>query len=104
MKPGELVEVMNDSDQYTKKAVDPAMYASWKEHKLIFDGTPLSEVAVLMEEMYGVKVEVRESSLLTHKMWGSMPTRDINDFLAGISQSLDVSVNKTGNRVVIKNK
>ncbi|MDO1449354.1 FecR domain-containing protein [Rhodocytophaga aerolata] len=104
MKPGELVEVVTTSNKYTKKTVDPATYASWKEHKLIFDGTPLSEVIILMEEIYGVQVEIREPSLVTHKMWGSMPTRDIHDFLSGISQSLDVSVTKTGNRVVIKNK
>lgn len=98
MKPGDLVTLMKG--QRKKETVVAGRYASWKDNKLYFSQTPLREVAKILEDTYGFKVEFRNKSLANRKLSGEIQSGKGEDILTAIRESLDVKISADGHRVV----
>ena len=86
MRPGDYFE-LKDS-RLEKKPVKDQLVLAWQERKLVFENTPLSEVAEKMKEVYGVNVKV-DDALLSSKINGVMP----NDDLAVLLKAMEVAYN-----------
>jgi len=104
MKPGELVELADHSDQYLKKKVNPRVYTSWKDKILLFDNTPLKEVARNLEETYGLQVQLSDASLSEMKVSGSAPIDNLDVIFAGLSRTFDLTIIRDKNLVVFRKK
>lgn len=98
LKPGELATFV--SGVLIKERVDPGRYSSWKEHRLYFDETPLSEVAKILEDSYGYKVSFRDEALAKRKLSGQIYSRKGSHILSAIEESLGVDVSIKGNRII----
>ena len=101
MQPGELVEVEPEKGTWQRKTVNPEIASAWTSRKLIFDNTPLSEVVALLEETYGLEVEVSHPGLLNRRVFGSCPTDDLDIFLMAVSRPFGLSVKRDGKNVFI---
>ncbi|MCY1722027.1 DUF4974 domain-containing protein [Prolixibacteraceae bacterium Z1-6] len=42
-------------------------YIAWRNNQLVFDETPLSEMALMLERWYGIQVEIKDNDLLRYK-------------------------------------
>ena len=104
MLPGELVEFKKTSTSLIRKKVNPELYTSWKCKKLMFEDTRLEEVVLLLEEIYGLKVEVSEPVLLEKRVSGSAPSDNINLLINGLSESFGLSIVHTKKHVKISKK
>lgn len=104
MLPGELVEFKRTSTSYIKKKVNTELYTSWKCKKLMFEDTKLEEVVLLLEEIYGLEVEIAEPVLLEKKVSGSAPSDNINLLINGLSESFGLSIVRTKKHVKISSK
>ncbi|MBD0255443.1 MAG: FecR domain-containing protein [Cytophagales bacterium] len=102
MKPGELVEWKNEAARVTHKRVNPRVYSSWTEKKLLFDDTPLREVVTMLRNTYGLEVEVSDSTLLDRQLSGAAPIQNVDVFLSGLARTFDLQITKTQNRVEIR--
>lgn len=51
------------SGKTTKKIVDPSVYTSWTEGKLVFRGDPMSELTRRIERWYNVKINIADEEL-----------------------------------------
>lgn len=98
MKPGDLVTLMKDERR--KETVVASRYASWKDNKLYFSETPLSEVAKILEDTYGFKVEFKNRSLSDRKLSGEIQAGKGEDILTAIRESLDIKITADGHRVM----
>lgn len=85
MKPGEFVEFNSTGIQ--KKEVNNAPVLAWTEHKFIFEKTPMTEVAELVTDLYGVKVNLAYTTAATDSLSGIIP----NDNLEEVVQLLAYS-------------
>ena len=65
------------------------MFASWKDNQLIFDNTPLAQVASLIEHTYGLKVVVEDSALLRKKITGTIRSDNLERLLEALSLSFN---------------
>ncbi|UYZ62399.1 FecR family protein [Hymenobacter weizhouensis] len=99
MRPGQLVESSAARPQLHSRAVNPALYSSWTQGHLSFDGQTLAEVVQVLEESYGLQVEVTDPALLRQRITGSVPNANVEEFLDALSKTLDVRVTRTGQRV-----
>ena len=54
---------------------------AWKENKLAFDNTALSEVAKIINQHYGVKVTMADNYVSTKSLTGIMPNNNLDDLL-----------------------
>lgn len=55
----------NNSIKITNKNINK--HIAWKNNQLVFDETPLSEMAIMLERWYGIKVEIKDKNLLSYK-------------------------------------
>jgi transmembrane sensor len=102
MKPGELVELNDASSKIIKKAVNPEIYSSWKSSKMAFEDTSLADIIVLLEQTYGLTVEISDPSLLELKFNGTVPSDNVDILLEGFSQLFDLNIKRQGNHVTFK--
>jgi transmembrane sensor len=102
MQPGELVEVEHQSLKLRPQKVNTDEYLSWKDGKLVFKETTLREIVNLLEENYGLVVEVQDQSLLEKKITTQVIYGKVDLLIKLLSESLQVRVQRNGNRILFK--
>ena len=104
MKPGD-VATLNDKAGRIKLArtIKPEQYSSWKKHQFYFDQTPLSEVALVLHEHFGLTVVLEDSTLANRKLAGYFLARNAQEIIDVLSPLLGVSIEKRGDTVLIRN-
>jgi transmembrane sensor len=101
LNTGELAEFLPDGKTVAKKTVNPANYSSWKDHKLVFDDTPLSDIMLIMKDTFGWEVGLSDSSLLTERLTGEIETKNELEFLNALSRAFNIKIDKAGNKITI---
>lgn len=99
MQPGEMVQFRDHPSDYTKKTVNPEIYSSWKDDRFIFDDTTIREIALMLEENYGYRVQIADPALANRKLTGEIETEDPNTLLAALATSFGIQIIKNNNTV-----
>ena len=102
MSPGELVQYSASRDRITTKIVDPEAHSSWRNKRLTFNKTKLYEIRQILEDDYGLKVIFEDSAQTTRELSGAISIENVDVFLDGLSESLDITITRTGNKVVFE--
>lgn len=102
MEPGELAELSEEKQEFVRKVVNPDPYSSWKENKLICNGTTLREIVEVMEDRFGVKVTMAESHLAEIEASGTIPLDDIEIFIAVLQKSIGLDMVRQGDQIIIQ--
>jgi ferric-dicitrate binding protein FerR (iron transport regulator) len=103
MQPGDLVEVQKKSPLFNKTAIpDPQVYAAFTQNKIIFKNTLLSEVARVLEDTYGYRVEIARPGLAHKHFSGTTPTSDIEMLFSAIERLFSVQVIQKEKNIIIK--
>jgi ferric-dicitrate binding protein FerR (iron transport regulator) len=98
MKPGDFIEI--DNDRMTMKPVADKNVLAWKEKKMVFNNTPMSEVAVRLKEVYGVDITV-DSVIRTKGITAILPNDDLEVILKALEVSTDFKIEKQQNEIRI---
>lgn len=101
MKPGELTKFSSQKNIFEIEKVNPEVYSSWINNRLIFDNTPLSVIKNRIENTYGVKVVIKDEKLLKQKFSGSIGDYDLQSLLKGLSTTLNMNIKKEGDIIII---
>jgi len=100
MKPGEFVEFK--AEQFNKKELPAVNVASWKEHKLNFENTPVPEAARMITDIYGVELIAGDDIIKSKVLTGVMPNDDLNVLLEAIEATLECKAERVGEKIVLK--
>jgi transmembrane sensor len=90
MIPGDFVEYHPAGLE--KRPVKNDSILAWKDHKLIFDNTPLREVARIIKEHYGVSVQLADDSVAAMTISGILPNDNLDVLLQALDATLDFEV------------
>lgn len=101
LKPGELATLSHK--QITKRVVDNN-YALWTEKKLLFDRTPLREVAEMLEQTYGLQVQFQDEEMKNKELSGEISSATADDILKAIAETFDLQVVRDGNKINLNTK
>ncbi|HEX8429402.1 FecR family protein [Hymenobacter sp.] len=101
MKPGELVEYSSTKSVAVKRVVNPTLYSSWTDGRLSFDGSTVAEIVQMLEETYGLQIEVTDKQLLEQKMTGTLPNGNDQILLTALSKALNVKIDRHGKQIQI---
>lgn len=102
LKPGELLETRDAQPQkVVHKAVQVDPYAAWKDDKLVFDETPIAEVATRLSDTYGVKVIVATPALNRRTVTGTFPAGGLNTVLQVLEKSFKLTIERQQNQIVL---
>jgi ferric-dicitrate binding protein FerR (iron transport regulator) len=97
MKPGEMVIYSTKTNQLSRKRVNPADYYAWRDNMLIFNETPIAEVAAVLNDNLGINVNIEGQELQKELFTGSIPMSDVEIFFRTLSRSLHVDIEKKDN-------
>lgn len=104
MKPGELVEVLQQAPPVTKKAVKTALYSAWKDNQLVFDDTPLRDIAVILEDNYGYQVMFEDPSLPDQQYTGVHSADSLSQLFEALSISFTLTITQRDNQLIFTPK
>ncbi|CAN5608618.1 FecR domain-containing protein [soil metagenome] len=103
--PGDLIEFDEETKHLQHKQVEPEIFSSWKNNKLILSDTKFSELVTILEETYGIFITVEDKDLLTESFTGSIPNHNIDIILKGISQLSNFEIlKKSDQQYIFKRK
>ncbi len=100
MQPGEVVELAARSGKVTRRVADPALYTSWKNHELVFDETPLAQIARMLEDTYGRKVVFGQPALAEYRISGTIPSDNVDILLRALARSSDLQITQQNDTIL----
>lgn len=103
MHPGEQASLNNRQTLELRK-VDVKKITAWKDDVMIFDHTPVGEIAILIEETYGLAVALEGDSVADMMLTGALPANDISALLGMLKEVLDLDVVRKDQQVVISKR
>lgn len=100
MAPGQMAEIYESNA--TIKQVNPSFYSAWKENKIKFESIPLSEIITMLEDNYGLQIEVKTEQNISqmHFQGTFLLDQDIHVFLEILAESFDFKLKKKDDKVI----
>jgi transmembrane sensor len=83
--PGESAIFDKQKDIVNISKINTNAVVSWKDNRFVFDRTPLSEVAIMLENTYGIKVIIQNKELAAKQISGEIPTSERAALLLALS-------------------
>jgi transmembrane sensor len=104
MKPGDLVVYDKVSGQITNKhQVQTELYTSWKNGVLIFKDSPLKEVLLKIEEIYGVIFQVRDTSAYLLEVNFPLPIYHLETAISILDKTMvDYNIRREGEHYIVE--
>ncbi len=103
MSPGDQASVSRDGKIKLEKLSAEQLDAqtTWKEHRFVFDRTPLAEVGTRLNEIFGVQIRISDSLLSRKELTGSYRAQTLDEFLAVLSDMFEIQVTRKNNEVLL---
>jgi transmembrane sensor len=101
MEPGDLAVLDKKGEVQLEKKQDVKTFASWKEQRYVFDGTPMYDIASMVEENFGIKVSIADEETRMRTITGNFKTRDADELLKTISEALDLKMSAAGDSILL---
>ncbi len=76
-------------------------YLGWKDKKFIFEKTPLSEVAMMLENTYGIKVTINDKELAAKQISGEIPISEKKSLFLALSTLYSLKIEEKEKEVLI---
>jgi ferric-dicitrate binding protein FerR (iron transport regulator) len=99
LTPGEFVTFSDDLWQ--KKTVEPDSLMAWKDQKLVFNGTPMRELVNIVNDHYGVHLQLADSSIADSTVNGMLPNNNLNVLLQSLEATADYKISRNGDQIII---
>lgn len=105
LKPGDVATLTGQSEQLMlTQSPKPERYSAWKNHQFYFDQTPLSEVARMLREQFGLDVIIQDTTLANRRLSGYFLARNPQEIIDVLSPLLDVTIEKQDNTIIVRNR
>lgn len=104
LHPGEMVTFDTESHRpKLRKVINPQVETAWKNHQFYFDNTPLSEVAEVIQEHFGIEVVLNDSILKQRRLSGYFKAATVQEISQTISTLLSLHIEQTEKKLTIHN-
>lgn len=103
MLPGDFVAW--DGDQPEKRNAKNDSVLAWKEQKLVFDKTPLRELVTIINDQYGVNVQLSDDSIGDRTISAILPNNNLDVLLQALDATSEFEVIRQpadGNNIIIR--
>ncbi|WKN42362.1 FecR family protein [Tunicatimonas pelagia] len=92
--PGEMAVLNQETKQIKVSQVNPYEYIAWKDNQLIFNETPLYEIAQLLQDRYGYEVKFKTPATRLETFNGTFPANDLQILFRTLEKSISLEVNE----------
>lgn len=97
--------IVNNNNKFSKKVyANPQELSAWKDGKIIFDETPVSEVIKILERWHGVDFIVLDKEILKYKITATFFSESINRIMDLIQLTSFINYKIEGNKVYLSKR
>jgi ferric-dicitrate binding protein FerR (iron transport regulator) len=102
MVPGDLVTVDEGQNKIKRKKVQhPENFSAWQHGRFVFSKTSLVEIKEIIEDNYGVTVELKGTEVSDVTVSGTFKAKSADELLSAISEISGLQVSRQGRLVII---
>lgn len=102
LKPGDIANIGSEGKIFLKHQQAQPNFIAWKEHRFIFNNTPLREAMVSIEEFFGIKIAISDAFLEQKNITGSFKAESADELLAALSEMFSLEIKKEGETILLK--
>ncbi|GAB4198072.1 MAG: hypothetical protein OHK0057_19640 [Thermoflexibacter sp.] len=103
MAPGEIAQYDIVTKTLKVREVKTELHTSWKDRKLIFDGTSLRDIAQILEDTYGIKVVLVNKELAERQVTGEIPIKDKELLFKALAAMYNLQIEVKKDSLIITN-
>jgi len=100
MVPGEMIAYETLTNQLRRSVTDPVVQTAWVDKKLILDNASINTIIQYIEDNYGYKVILKDTTIGNKKMEGTLMLDNLPDVLFVLSTSLDIRIEKKDSTLI----
>lgn len=102
MSPGDFVSFREEA--YEKKVVQKDSLMAWKEQKLVLDGTPLRELVTIINDHYGVHVQLADTATGNQTVSAILPNNNLEVLLQALEATAEFDISRDGDQITIRGR
>lgn len=103
LEPGDWVQYSVDKQAYERKQINPETYTSWRKNVLTFEESTLAEIALVLEDIYGLDITFKDPEIAKFRFTTTLTTDQIDILYPMLEESFNLKINKNGQKITIEN-
>jgi ferric-dicitrate binding protein FerR (iron transport regulator) len=104
LQPGDFVQYSGKEKKVLRKKVKTELYSVWKDSMIVLKKMPLKDVAQMIEDAYGYKIRITDTTIANNNISGSLRLNDEAAALKALSEALDIDIIRQGQVLIIQPK
>lgn len=104
MQAGDKVSYSSQSKKLVKRVVNPDVDTAWRNNLLIFDETPLSDIARILEDNYGYEVKMEHEEFGKQLFNGTIKADQLDLLLEAIAETHSLNIEKQKGRIYFRSR
>lgn len=104
LQPGDFMQYSGAEKRLVRKKVKTELYSVWKDEKVVLNKMPLKDVAQMIEDAYGYKIEITDPVIAKYNISGSIRLSDEAAALKVLSEALEIDIIRKGQVLIIQPK
>jgi len=102
LNPGERTVVLKSSNSFTRENIKGKLYSYYINRELVCDHTPLSQLVVALNDIYGARIVIAKQSLNQLPITTVFKDQSLNQVLAVITGTFPITVEHSNGRIILK--
>ncbi|CCH53373.1 anti-FecI sigma factor, FecR [Fibrisoma limi BUZ 3] len=102
LQPGDLVEVNKSQAITLRSRIEPEEHSAWTADELVFDETPLSDIAQLIENNYGYRVAFTDPALARRRLTATVPDPSLDVLLSALEKAFSLNITRQDKTLLIQ--
>ncbi len=104
MKPGEIVEYVEKTNEIIYRKTNPDIYNLWINDKINFDEFSIEELIQVVQLYYGKTIIFEDSLIKNKQIGGSAPTDDLSLILQALELITNSKIRKSNDTIYFEKK
>ncbi|TDB67901.1 FecR family protein [Arundinibacter roseus] len=104
MEPGQVATLDPEGHIDIKRIATIEDLSAWKDHRFVFSATPLSEIALMLDEVFGVKVIIPEQQVAQMTVSGSFTAHSAEELIQTLSEASTLTYQKEKRKIILQSK
>jgi ferric-dicitrate binding protein FerR (iron transport regulator) len=104
LRPGQVARAAGGNAPRIDDEASVAVFLAWTEGELVFEDTPLSQVAHELGRWYDVDIQLADTSLSERRLTATLGREPIAEVLELIVLSLDLRYERAGREIVLSTR
>ena len=101
MLPGNVATFDPQGHVSLKQTPKPQDLMAWKEHRFLFDGKTLADIATLFKDNYGIDLQIPDKAMAQWTISGSFKAYSAEELIETLATAANLTYRQQGNTIVI---